>query len=205
MRHVQLWTLRLCWKVLGLVILQSWVLVRSAEPSDPLVTLLVTGSECEALTSCRRAATATECNEWAAGVLHRPTTNASRPLRTSVPPGCYLYGPSNTAYFNSQESNSACTPDRRCVCGCLSSPDVINVAVFIGDGTTARARSNPIAVFNRPGTGVRAVNFTSEQVTKDLDPEVYHAVLFPGGGGTTEVGRSRSYFLRRDCGGRVQD
>jgi hypothetical protein len=104
--------------------------------------------------------------------------------------GCYLYGEAESVYFNPVSDSgdgSDCSATRTCVCSCARTEQTVTVAVFTGDGTTARARSNPIAVLNRPGTNVRAVNFTARDVVRHLSRASYDVVLFPGGGGTTEV------------------
>jgi len=63
----------------------------------------------------------------------------------------------------------------------------VNVAVYVGVGTTTRARANPLAVLNRHGAGIRAVNFTAANVVRHLDIASYDVVLFPGGGGAGEA------------------
>lgn len=149
--------------------------------------LLVSGETCLHLAGCRAAASAAECSAWASALLGSPQ-RAATPLHEAVPLGCYLFGATEQPYFRPPGASAAlCSQGRKCVCSCSRDASTTSVAVYVGDGTTARARRNPIAVFNRAGTGVRAVNFTTSDVSRHLNTSNYDAVLFPGGGGGEEA------------------
>jgi hypothetical protein len=158
--------------------------------------LLASGGTCADL-GCSAAGSAAQCGAWGSE-LQNATQSAAAATGASVPLGCYLFDSAERLYFSADGGASgqpaACSADRRCICRCPDADGALHLAIYVGLGTTARARANPLAVLRRAPAAtpaahgrklVRAVNFSAADVTRHLATPSgmgsYDAILFPGG------------------------
>lgn len=158
--------------------------------------LLASGGTCADL-GCSAAGSAAQCGAWGSE-LQNATQSAAAATGASVPLGCYLFDSAERLYFSADGGASgqpaACSADRHCICRCPDADGALHLAIYVGLGTTARARANPLAVLRRAPAAtpaahgrklVRAVNFSAADVTRHLATPSgmgsYDAILFPGG------------------------